>query len=729
MSDHSPRLGSFVRRGALQGAAAWSAYAVVEFVFSSLVFGATRPYATFTSWHWNLTATLMVGFLAIGLLAGAVAGLAVYLLRNTGMAQGIMRNNGSPALESAAALTLVIGFLLNLTAKQSVENNGGWLVAAALCFAVLLVAAIFSAQWMDRLGFLTNCWVISGVLLGIGQELGLLNTGMAERIGARTGLWSAVLMSLLVVTVGASIFPGRALRRRVALSRRWQMSSGYAALCGVVLIGAISTVLGSAHLARARAVAASPLARAPNSTRPNVVLIVMDTVRADHTSVNGYGLDTTPHLQALAQDAVVYGNTISASDFTLTSHASLFTGMYPSWHGAYCQPPDAVYGRELTKQFPTVAELLKSSGYATLGVAANLYLRADFGLERGFEFFRIPRPVPLLPGDSRYLLRRGVRRVLSYAFDTAQFDRLYSFGEDIDEELFSALDRRAVSVGKATADSPFFAFLNYMDAHFPYVAPSPFDRKFAGRRPRITQDDLEDEQAEISAGRPVPGYRPHSLSQYDGGIAYTDAQIGKVVEWLKQHNAYDNTMIVVTSDHGESFGERNHVGHANSAYQNLLHVPLLIKYPHGGHRGAESHPVSLIDVAPTILSTLGVPVPPTMQGRNLTGAGASEPRPIFSETFPCPVIHPPECPDGCTSQAIFSWPYKYIVTSNGKRELFDVGTDPDEATNLAIRLEPQARQLNADLNLWTKIKPAQSKQTHKVDADALKNFKSLGYVQ
>jgi hypothetical protein len=85
-----------------------------------------------------------------------------------------------------------------------------------------------------------------------------------------------------------------------------------------------------------------------------------------------------------------------------------------------------------------------------------------------------------------------------------------------------------------------------------------------------------------------------------------------------------------------------------------------------------------------------------MQGRNLTGAGASESRPIFSETFPCPVLHPPECPDGCASQAIFSWPYKYIVTSNGKRELFDVGLDPDEATNLAIRLEPQARQLNAD---------------------------------
>src|ERR1700686_4384229 len=149
MGDHPSRPGSFVVRGAVQGAAAWSAYAVVEFVFSSLVFGITRPYATFTSWHWSLTAVLMVGFLAIGLVAGALAGLAVYLLRNTSLGRQLGRQNGTPALECAATLTLVIAFLANLTAKQGLENNGRWLVAAALCFAVLLVAAIVSARWMD----------------------------------------------------------------------------------------------------------------------------------------------------------------------------------------------------------------------------------------------------------------------------------------------------------------------------------------------------------------------------------------------------------------------------------------------------------------------------------------------------------------------------------------------------------------------------------------------------
>ena len=214
----------------------------------------------------------------------------------------------------------------------------------------------------------------------------------------------------------------------------------------------------------------------------------MDTVRADHVSALGYERDTTPNLKRLARDSAVYTNTASASDITLTSHASLFTGMYPSWHGSYCQPPEAAYGREMTKQYPTLAEVLQADGYQTVGVAANLYLRSDFGLERGFDEFRIPRPVPLLPDETRYLLRRTLRRGLSFAVDTAQFDRLYSLGEDIDATLFSTLERRT------KPGAPLFVFLNYMDAHFPYVPPAPYNASFPGKRPRITQDDLEDEQ-------------------------------------------------------------------------------------------------------------------------------------------------------------------------------------------------------------------------------------------
>ena len=321
--------------------------------------------------------------------------------------------------------------------------------------------------------------------------------------------------------------------------------------------------------------AASP---APaGSGRPNVLLIVMDTVHADHLAVYGYERDTTPNLRDLARDSMVYTEAMSASDITLTSHASLFTGMYPSWHGAYCDPQNAAYGRALSSAYPTIAELLQKGGYQTTGVAANLYLRADFGLERGFDRFDIPRPVPVLAAENGFMLRHGMRRGLSLVFDTAQFDRLYAMGEDINTALFADLSSPSKS------GAPVFTFVNYMDAHFPYLPPAPYDARYPGRRPGMTQDDLEEEQKALVTGQSGAGdYRPHCVSQYDGGIAYEDRQIGDVVRWLKRRGAYDNTMIVITSDHGEAFGERNRVGHANSPYQNLLHVALTGQVPAPG---------------------------------------------------------------------------------------------------------------------------------------------------
>jgi arylsulfatase A-like enzyme len=491
----------------------------------------------------------------------------------------------------------------------------------------------------------------------------------------------------------------------------------FGAIGGTLMLMLFSYTLGRPGQNRVEA-ASTPL---PQTGRPNILLIVMDTVHADHLAVYGYERETTPNLRELARDSMIYSNAISASDITLTSHASLFTGMYPSWHGAYCDPKNAAYGRAISNSYPTVAELLHSAGYQTSGVAANLYLRADFGLERGFDRFRIPRPVPLLAAENAFMLRRTLRRGLSLLVDTAQFDRLYALGEDINSELFAdfaAYSRPGV---------PAFLFVNYMDAHFPYVPPSPYDIRYPGRRSGMTQDDLESEQKLLVSGNSeVPAYRSHCVSQYDGGIAYVDRQVGEVVTWLKRHGAYDNTMIVITSDHGESFGERHRVGHANSPYQNLLHVALIVKYPHQTRRGTEEHPVSLSDVAPTILDAAGIAAPQTMQGRNLTAVGDRE---IFSETFPCPVAHSPDCPNGCTARAIFSWPYKFITSSNGHRELFDLSSDPTERRNLYVQKPARAEQLAGRLSAWMKSMPQQSRETHTLSPEDLRRLKSLGYVQ
>jgi arylsulfatase A-like enzyme len=686
--------GRSVASGALQGAAAWSAYALLEFVFASLLFRFTRPHAVFATWHWNLTALLLLGYLIVGLACGAVAGAASWSLRRSQQL----------TVESAATLTLVFAFALHLV--WSTGTSRLWLVAAAGLFAALLLIR----RWNDGAGWLTNYWVASGLLLGFGQLLGLREMGVANQLGARLGIASLALTALLLGVTAASVLFGRKFHLPAVPLR-------FGAIGGALLLILVSYTLGRPAQNRVEA-ASTPLAQ---TGRPNVLLIVMDTVHADHLAAYGYQRDTTPNLRELARDSMLYTNAISASDITLTSHASLFTGMYPSWHGAYCDPQNAAYGRAISNSYPTVAELLHSAGYQTSGVAANLYLRADFGLERGFDRFRIPRPVPLLATENAFMLRGALRRGLSTVFDTAQFDRLYALGEDINSELFADL------AAFSKPGAPAFLFVNYMDAHFPYVPPSPYDSRYPGRRPGMTQDDLESEQKVLVTGNAaVPAYQSHCVSQYDGGIAYVDHQIGEVVTWLKRHGAYDNTMIVVTSDHGEAFGERHRVGHANSPYQNLLHVALIVKYPHTAQRGAEERPVSLSDVTPTILETAGIAAPRTMQGRSLKAATERE---IFSETFPCPVAHSPDCPNGCTARAIFSWPYKFITSSNGHRELFDLSGDPTERRNLYVQQPERAALLAGRLSQWMQSMPQQSRETHTLSPEDLRRLKSLGYVQ
>lgn len=696
--------------GILHGVAGWSAYAAIEFAISSIVFGILRPYATFTPWHWRLTAILLAGFGIAGALAGLLAGLLVWFVRR----RSLDVRQVPDVLQKTAGLTVTLAFLANLLAGFGDAQGYVPLFVVGVLLAGVQIAAVLSDRWRERAGLLANYWVTAALLLGAGTEIKLREMGVAGQLGARLDVWSWALGAALLAILILSLRFHRLAQSPMLPLRMCAVTLGVALLL-LVSSGALSALEEAPHVqAEAGTVG--------TAARPNVVVIVMDTVRADHLSVYGYDRDTTPHLKALAKDSTVYPNAISSSDITLTSHASLFTGMYASWHGAYCDMQNAPYGQTLNPQYPTLAELLKSKGYSTLAVAANLYMRVDFGLERGFDEFRIPRPVALLPADTPFLLRRSIRRGLGVAFDIAQFDRLFSFSEDIDSSLFSLVPKHG--------RGPFFVFLNYMDAHFPYVPPAPYDRLFPGQHSSFTQDDLEADQRKISEGGDAsPVYLPHCLSKYDGGIAYEDAQIGRVVDWLKRHNSYDNTMIVVASDHGEAFGERHYVGHGNSPYQNVVRVALMIKYPRSAHTGNEPAPASLIDVAPTVLNTLGIQPPSSMQGRDLNHPEALAGRTLFNEAFPCPVMQPPDCREGCMARSVYQWPYKFITSGNGKMELFDLSRDPLEEHTIYARQRDIADKMRADLNAWMKLMPAPSTQKHTLSHDDLQKLKSLGYVQ
>jgi arylsulfatase A-like enzyme len=718
MEINSRNLNRYLCLGAVQGAAAWSAYAVGEFLASSVLFRLVRPYAIFTPWHWRMTGLLFAGYLAAGLLAGAVAGLVVNLL--TRSTNSIRNSDTSQVLESAATFSLALCFGLNMLASPGGISDKWGMLAIDLLMLVLLAAAVGSSEWSRRLGFLTNPWVVSALLLGCGEAIQVIQlVGFGKESGAKLALWSTVLGVGLLVLAAGSVFLGRRLRPR--LNERFSLvAPSWAALgAAVVLMGASFALSG---IAKPEAEVSSTASQG-DAAHPNVVIVVLDTVRADHLSLYGYDKDTTPNMKKLASDSVVYKEAIAASDMTLSSHASLFTGLYGGWHGAHCAPPDAAYGRELAANVPTLAEILSSKGYTTLGSAANLYLRAEFGLQRGFETFRLGRPVPVLGADETwYMLRHGVRRGLSFFVDTAQFDRLYNDAEAVNHEFLDLL-------GQRPASKPFFGFVNYMDAHFPYIPPPPYDRLFPGKNARMTQEKLQDIQGRvIDGGDMADADMAHCLSQYDGGIAYMDAQVGNLVDSLKRRGLYDNTMIVVTADHGEAFGEKHLVLHGNSAYQNLIHVGLLIKYPKSAQKGVVESPVSLIDIAPTILKVAGYEVPKGMQGRNLLDPASTEPREIFSESFACPVPQPKECTGICTSKAAFAWPNKLITSSTGRYEVYNLVKDPNENRNLGGHTET-GRNLGMELSRWVRAIPAQAQQQLKLDSEGLRRLKSLGYVQ
>ena|SRR5579863_6692656 len=705
------RLRGCVFQGAIQGVAAWSAYAIVEFAASSLFFRMARPYAVFAPWHWGPTALLLVAYLGTGAVVGLLAGAGVAFLSPQSR---LLRNNpASLVLERLSTLVLLIAFAASLSAAAVSRSEETTMLLITFAFGALAVASLLSETWSKRLGLLCNPWIIAVLLLGAGQQLAFFQLqNLAEMFGTKVWIWSSLLIGgLAAITIAA-----------VLLGRRWRLQPVLTS--GAWVLG-LALLAGSAWMARV-----APAQNLPSpsvsrtSARPNVIVLVMDTVRADHLSLYGYGRETTPNLRRLAEDSVVYNRAISASDFTLTSHATLFTGTYGSWNGAHCQPPKADYGQPLAPAVPTLAEMLSSTGYRTMGVAANLYLRGDFGLERGFQTFRIPRPVPLLAAESWYMLRNGIRRGLNGIVDTSQFDRLYSRGVEINQTFFEMVKETDLS------QSPFFAFFNYMDAHFPYIPPAPFDRLFPGKDRRMLQDDLETIQSKVVNGESLPEiYTSHSVSQYDGGIAYIDSQIGQIMQWLKDQKLYDNTMIIVTSDHGEAFGEKKFFLHGNSTYQNLLHVALLVKYPNSVHKGVVEAPVSTTDVVPTVLDTLRLPIPPTVQGKNLMDASSLQPREIFGESFPCPVIHTPECIHGCMIRSVISWPNKFITSSSGKYESYDLSNDPDETRNLFGSRNPAAQQLEAKMATWIKSMPKQSKQQLTLDPEVLRRLKSLGYIQ
>lgn len=445
---------------------------------------------------------------------------------------------------------------------------------------------------------------------------------------------------------------------------------------GISLLAIALAALLVAPGARSR----TAIAARDRSRSPNILWIVLDTVRADHLSLYGYHRATSPNLERLAARGVLFQEARATAPWTLPSHAGMMTGRYVHELSAGIDSP-------LDSKFPTIAEHLAARGYATAGFVANdLYCGRETGLDRGFEHYEDH------VGGIRAIARSAAvgERLLSGHLNTIA--RLFGMPPSDARKTAAELNRDFLAWLDRSAARPFFAFLNYYDAHSPYETPEPPARHF-GLVPSSRQDQRLIRDWFLKDKRGVTARDEQLLiDAYDDCVARLDAHLGKLFEELRRRGLMESTAIVVTADHGESFGEHGLYLHASSLYRPETRVPLLIVPPlsNAGERRSVSTPASLHDLAATTVSLAGVSDGSPFPGTPLIGAAAqgreSRADPVLIEVD-APVHSPPN--HGASPvfrgrmEAIVHGSMEYIKNGDGREELYDLSEDPGELRDLS----------------------------------------------
>lgn len=435
---------------------------------------------------------------------------------------------------------------------------------------------------------------------------------------------------------------------------------------------------------------------------PNIVLITLESLRTDHLEVLGGPRPTAPHLDALGRDAVVYEDAHAVTSWTLASHASIFTGLYPTAHRT--TGPKS----RLHDSYTTLAEILSENGYQSAGVASGPYLTTTYNLHQGFEIY----------DDS-----------------PAEAVDLDAHGDVTNPQMESLLEKFLNQQRDPTR--PFFLFAYYWDPHYDYIPPPPYDEMFVDDECETIRVTEYEATNEVHA-RIRPGQLRFVISQYDGEIRWTDESVGKLFRLLKQKRLWEDTAVIVTSDHGEEFFEHGHKGHKHNLYAETVRVPLIVKYPRGKPRGRDARLVSLVDLFPTILDLAGVTSPVPYQGQTLIGPPRDPERAIYYELLSI-FFFPRPGKRGMTKQveewfAMRQGDYKLIsVPSRHSIELYDVRKDPEEKLDLAAVETARVQELLEALDRWQSRTqdlfrgPTQGDEAE-LDPEELERLRSLGYL-
>ncbi len=674
---------------AAAGAEQWTVFGLWELVLLGVLPRFLDSVDSAKSYHVGFSLLIIAGYAV----TGAAFGLLGALIRPS---------EAKRAARALAAGTLLLVYLTGRTMIGEGLRNPP--EAAYFLLLSVAVGAALRRNAARALARLADPWSFSLLIL---VPAWAVHYWPPDSAALTAGLYLLSGAALALLAAGAGRFADEPLRRRRA-----------AALVSLAVLAAAGNLL----LHPQPLITGPPETGNPRRDLPSVILISLDTVRADHLSVYGYDRDTTPALREFSRDALVFPNAVAAGDMTLISHASLFTGLAGYEHRAHTSLEN-LYGVPLADEFQTLAEILAAEGYRTSAVVANsIFLGREYGLQQGFQYFDDRWPALMTADVPTYCLRGIVSLALRLILPWSPLTRRFRTADEINQEAMRLLPESPES-------PPFFLFLNYMDAHSPYIPPEPFAEKFPGRIPDYGFGDYVAARGRVlGSNQPLPPeIRAHLISQYDGAIAYIDSRLGQLFEELKRRGFYERSLIIVTSDHGEAFGEDGAIEHSMSVHQDQVHVPLLIKLPGQRRTGVIDKPVGSRDVLPMILGILGIPAPAGVSGRDLLDEVGGWDQPVIAESYP--IHHTVEYGERFrrTERAIYLGRWKLIGSTAGKRELYDLSADPAETTNL---YHPGAELSDRLEAIYTEVLAASRKVKRRpLDRDRMKRLRSLGYVQ
>ena len=469
---------------------------------------------------------------------------------------------------------------------------------------------------------------------------------------------------------------------------------------------------------------ANPLLTSKAPKQLNVLIYMIDTLRADHASLYGYARDTTPFLKKLGATGLVFENCQVQATWTKPSTASLLTSLYSFSHGIV-NDYDTI-----PKGAATMAGQLRAAGYVTAGIVANPFAGRVSGLQRGFDYL-----------DEWAVIQRYRKDAEDRGTDSAAVNKI----------VFPWLEQHR--------EEPFFLYVHTTDPHAPYRPPAGFEEKFANPAETAefnrTYKRLVDKK-EYGGGAVVNragclrnGVNPHrfihqAIDRYDGEILHNDWSLEQLVEKLKQLGVLDNTLIVVVSDHGEEFWEHGWTAHGQSLYQELAHGVLLMwnrKLIPAARRVAE--PVQLIDVMPTVLDLLNLKIPDMVQGQSLAPFVKGQPfqrrGPVMTSRYASPHAKGFVPENGTDTVALLDNNWKLIYRDKAKEvgmnkiELYDRRTDPGDSNNVAAQYPAEVGRMTTEIGKWLdaekRIKSFLGRGAQAtMDPKTLEQLRSLGYI-